>query len=69
MVLPSAVLVESWCLSELSSWVELCLLLTGGHRYPMIEHLGPSSMHWFAATRYEKFCGLNIKAGEYLWNS
>ena len=51
MVLPSAVSAESWFLSELLSWVELCWLLTGGHRQPMIEHLGPLPIRLFAATR------------------
>ena len=50
MVLPSAISAGFWCLSGLFSWVELGWPLTGGHRNPMIEHLGPLPMCWFATT-------------------
>jgi len=50
MVLPSAISAESWCLSEHSSWVELCWLLTEGHQHPRIQRLGPLLMHYFVAT-------------------
>jgi len=44
-VLLSAVSAETWCLLELSSWVELYWLLARGHWHPMSEHLRPLPMH------------------------